>query len=134
MFLEEQVKDIYGEAYNSLSIDEKAKLYALFQDKNTLNEYREKIEKLLFYHRPPTPEEFLDPKNGWVPYDTPETMYPWVRKEFIDILTPDPTKEILVEYGATRLGKTFLAVHLMLYTIIYFHCLREPSLFYGLSS
>jgi hypothetical protein len=131
---EEQIIHYIDEEYKNLSFKERKELYDTYFSSNTLQETKDKLEKVIFYKKPPTPEEFLDPINGWVPKDTPETMFPWVRKEIIEILTPNPTKEIIVEYGATRLGKTHLAVHLMLYIIIYFHHLREPALYYGLSS
>lgn len=120
--------------YNALPLDEKRELYDMYFDPETIQETKNRLERIIFYKKPPTPEEFLDPKNGWVPKDTNETMFPWVKKEIVELLSPNPSKEIIVEYGATRLGKTHLAVHMMLYTIIFFHHLREPALYYGLSS
>ena len=120
--------------YRDLSIEERKEIYDLYFNPETVQEMKDKLERIIFYKKPPTPEEFLDPSNGWVPKDTTENMYPWIKQEFIDILTPDPTKPIVVEYGATRIGKTFLAVHLMLYIIIFFHHLREPAMFFGKSS
>jgi hypothetical protein len=121
-------------AYNELKMNDRKELYDTYLSPNILQETKKNLEKILFYKKPPTPEEFLDPKNGWLPKDTPETMYPWVRQEFLNILNPDPTKPIIVEYGCTRSGKTYLAVHLMIYVMVYFHHLREPALFFGKSS
>jgi hypothetical protein len=122
------------EAYNKLPLSERKELYENYLSKDVLQSTKDSLEKILFYKTPPTPEGFLDPKNGWVPKDTPETMYPWVRKEFLAILSENPTKPIIVEYGSTRIGKTHLTIHLMLYIIVFFHHLREPALYFGKSS
>lgn len=123
-----------NEDYKSLSLEERQQLYTYFFNKNTRKEFKEKLENLIFYKKPPTPEEFLDPANGWIPMDTSDTMFEWVRKDFLKITDVDDFKQIIVEYGSTRIGKTHLSIHLMLYIIIYIHHLREPALFYKLSS
>ena len=131
---EKQIQEYIDQEYNNLSKEEKLELYKEYFSPEVRQETKSKLERILFYKKPPTPEEFLDPNNGWLPSDTPETMYPWVRKEFLSILGTDPTPPIVVEYGCTRSGKTYLAVHLMIYIIVFFHHLREPALFFGKSS
>lgn len=122
------------EKYNHLSIEERKEIYALYFNEETQEELKKQLESIVFYKKPPTPEEFLDPANGWLPPDSNETMYPWVKKELLEVLNKYPYPEVVAEYGCTRIGKTFLAIHLMLYIIVYFHHLREPTLYYGLSS
>jgi hypothetical protein len=93
------------EKYNELTQEQRKQLYDLFFDPSIEEALRKNIENIIFYKIPPTPEEFLDPINGWVPKDTPETMYQFVRDEFCAILHKKDFKQIIVEYGATRIGK-----------------------------
>ncbi len=120
--------------YRDLSIEERKEIYDLYFNPETVQEMKDKLERIIFYKKPPTPEEFLDPSNGWVPKDTPQTMYPFVREEFLSITKENPSKQIIAEYGATRIGKTHMVIHLIMYTMIFFHYLREPALYYGKSS
>ena len=132
--LEEHLIEKYGSTYEALSLEERMQLHELYNDKNLQKDISNKIKKLIFYSEPPTPEEFLDPVNGWVPHDTNETMFPWVRREFLKLTNKNDFRPITCQYGATRIGKSHLSLHIMLYTIVYIHHLREPALFYNLSS
>ena len=89
--------------------------------------------KIIFYKNPPTPEEFLDPDNGWLSKAFVQTIYPWVKEEFLECLDKEKNYNKIVEYGSTRIGKTYLAILLITYSIVYIHHLREPALYYGLS-
>lgn len=92
----------YNQTYQELSPEEKRELHNLYFNAEIRQDLKKKAEKLIFYKKPPTPEEFLDPVNGWVSKDTPESMLPWVRSEFLKILDENNIKQIIVEYGATR--------------------------------
>lgn len=62
----------------------------------------DKLDKFIFKKKPPTPEEFLDPKNGWIPY---KDIWPHVKQDFLNILNNNKNYFQLVFYGSTRLGK-----------------------------
>ena len=132
--INKKLQEHYGEKYESLSLEERQVLYNLYSDKKQQTELKQKVENLIFYKKPPTPEEFLDPANGWVPKDTNDTMFPWIRKEFLRLLNSEDFRPITCQYGATRIGKTHLCLHIMLYIIVFIHHLREPALYYKLSS
>lgn len=125
--------DKITEAYKQLPYEEKKKIYDIYFDKQTLQDLKEKAERIIFYKVPPTPEEFLNPENGWISKSFAETIYPWVREEFLECLNKEKNYNKLVEYGSTRIGKTYLAILLITYSIVYIHHLREPALYYGLS-
>ncbi len=119
--------------YEKLSIKERQYLHAMFQDGDELTDNFNKLEKIIFKKRPPTPEEFLDPESGWLSQSIAESVYPHVRESFIEILNPKKNYNQLVLYGASRTGKSFLSRLLILYTIVFIHHLREPNLYYNLS-
>jgi hypothetical protein len=131
---QQQIEKYIDDEYKNLPVKERKEIYDLYFSPETIKETKEKLEKIIFYKKPPTPEEFLDPVNGWVPKDTPDTMFSSVREQFLKILKDNPSKQIIIEYGATRIGKTHLVLHLLEYTIMFFHHLREPALYYGKSS
>jgi hypothetical protein len=122
-----------NELYNSLTFEERIDVYKTFFDQETTEEIKQKLERIVFYKKPPTVEEFLDPENKWLPYNVVQSIFPHVISELKEILDPSKTITKVVEYGATRLGKTFMARLMILYTIIYIHHLREPAMYYGLS-
>ena len=47
--------------------DEREQLYQLFFDDSTRQDLKAKLENVIFYKKPPTIEEFLDPENRWLP-------------------------------------------------------------------
>ncbi len=120
--------------YNSLTLEEKKLIHALYkQEKEQHTELSKKLEKIVFKQLPPTPKQFLDPKEGWLTPSFVESLYPHVREDFLEILNFDKKYNQIVEYGATRLGKSFLARLIIMYSIIFAHFLRQPQLYYGLS-
>lgn len=94
-----------NEDYKSLSLEERQQLYTYFFDKNTRKDFKEKLENLIFYKKPPTPEEFLDPANGWLPENIISSIYPYIKEQFIDVLSQEKVYNKVCQYGATRLGK-----------------------------
>jgi len=126
------IKEI-SDKYNSLSEPEKQEIYDLYYDPETRQEIKNKLKKIIFYKEPPTIEEFLDPKNGWLSNAVIQSTFPHIIQELKDIFNPDKTITKVVLYGSTRQGKTYLARLMILYTIVYVHHLREPAMFYGLS-
>lgn len=131
--IKDSIENRTNEFYNQLSIEERQEVYELFFNQDTAGEIKQKLEKVIFYKKPPTVDEFLDPENKWLPYNVVQSIFPHVISELKEILNPDKTITKVVEYGATRLGKTFMARLMILYTIIYIHHLREPAMYYGLS-
>jgi len=125
--------DKITESYNQLTLEQKKELYQLYFDKQVVEDLRLKAEKIIFYKMPPTPEEFLDPDQGWLSKAFVQTIYPWVKEEFLECLDKEKNYNKIVEYGSTRIGKTYLAILLITYSIVYIHHLREPALYYGLS-
>lgn len=136
MIRNKNIQDIISRGYDELSIVDKRIAYSLFQkERDTLGvDIYHKLKKYIFKMEPPTPEEFLDPRNGWLPKKVIDEIWPHVKEDFLDILYNNKKYFQIVQYGATRLGKSFLARLLVIYTIVFIHCLREPALFYGLSS
>ena len=130
------IEQLFEEKYEELTSDEKQQLYSLFKDKKATKELKNNIQQIIFKIQPPTPEEFLDAKNGWLSKKIIDSIFPHIRKEFIEILkgdnNGDPYNKI-VQYGGTRLGKSFLIRLIFIYVIVFFHCLRDPGRFYGLS-
>jgi len=133
LLLDENIQQLLDQNYNSIPLEKKQILYSLFQNKDTREDLKRILTKIIFKIPPPTPEQFLDPKEEWLSQKVIDSIYPVVKQQFIDILKADPPNYKVCLYGATRLGKSFLARLLMIYTIIFFHCLREPALYYGVS-
>ena len=130
------INNIIEEKYENLSSVEKEELHTLFKSKETRKELQDKISKILFKIQPPTPEEFLDSTNGWLSKKICDSVFPHIKKEFIEILGGDKDGDNynkIVQYGATRLGKSFLARLLIIYTIIFIHCCRDAPRMYSLS-
>jgi hypothetical protein len=132
--LKNSIENQTNEMYNALSKEERQKVYQLFFDNDVKQDLKNKLESIIFYKKPPTIEEFLDPENRWLPYTIIQGIFPHIKKELIEILDPNKTVTKVVEYGATRLGKTFMARLMIMYTIVFIHHLREPAMYYGLSS
>ena len=131
--LHKQLQDKTSAIYNDLSLEEKEQIHNLFFNQDTKQELKKKLEQVIFFNTPPTPEEFLDPENGWLPKQFVDTLYPWVREEFLECTHFEKKYNKIVQYGSTRIGKTYLAILLITYIIVFIHHLREPAMYYGLS-
>jgi len=119
--------------YRDLSIEERKEIYDLYFNPETVQEMKDKLERIIFYKKPPTPEEFLDPSNGWLSENVTASIFPYIKEDLIHILDDKDIKNLIVEYGSTRRGKTFKARLIILYIIIFIHHIREPAMYYGLS-
>lgn len=125
---------ILEQKYNEFSLEEKKLIHTIYHsNENKHNELTQRLEKVIFRLTPPTPKQFLDPKEGWLTPQFIESIYSHVREDFLEILDFKKKYNQIVEYGATRLGKSYLARLLIMYTIVFIHCLRQPQLYYGLS-
>ena len=80
--------------------------------------------------RPPTPEEFLTEK-----YLGPvaPTIYPHIRKAFIEFLDPTKPYRTCVLYSHIGWGKSYLAVLVNIYIGLHLSLMKDPWKFFGLS-
>lgn len=80
--------------------------------------------------RPPTPEEFLTEK-----YLGPvaPTIYPHIRKAFIEFLDPTKPYRTCVLYPHIGWGKSYLAVLVNIYIGLHLSLMKDPWKFFGLS-
>lgn len=120
--------------YDELPLDSRRKIANLIHSgdiEGLLKDFKN-VHDFFFIKKPPTPEEFLDWRNGWLPKTTSEMIFPEVKKIFIEMLNPSKLYSNLVNYGATRTGKSFLERLLIVYTIVYLHHLRSINDFYGI--
>ncbi|MCP4650377.1 MAG: hypothetical protein GY853_09910 [PVC group bacterium] len=119
--------------YQKLTLSEQQKLHEMWHGCESTNELYKKLENVVFRVKPPTPEEYLDHRNGWITKPFEDAIYDYIKEDFINILDENENYNQVVEYGATRTGKSFLERLLIHYIIIYVHCLRHPQLYYGLA-
>jgi len=131
--MEKSREQIIEESYSHLSVEEREMMYKMYFDKGTQEELKKQVESIIYFSTPPTPAEFLDPKNGWLPETFTQSIYPWIRAEFLECLDPTKKYNKIVQYGSTRIGKTYLAILLITYTMVFIHYVREPAMYYGLS-
>jgi len=130
----DKIQELIQSQYEALSLQEKELIHTLYHENEKLkNEIYKKLKKVVFRLQPPSPEEFLDYRNGWLSKAFIENLYPHVIEDFLEITNFNKNYTQIIEYGATRLGKSYLARLLVMYTIIFIHCLRHPQLYYGLS-
>lgn len=101
----------------SLSIEDKGELLA--------NSWR-----INYRDKPPTPEEFLTEKYLG---PTATTLYPHVKKAFIDFLDPTKPYRTIVLYPYIGFGKSFEAVLINLYIGVHLSMMRNPWKFFGQS-
>ena len=131
------IEETISQEYVKYSDEEKKNLHALYhkynQNPEKFNELIKKLEKVIFKSKPPTGKEFLDTKNKWLPQKLLDSLYDHVREDFLNIIDGEKNPFQLAFYGAQRLGKTFLARLLIIYTIVFIHHLRSPALYYNLS-
>lgn len=80
--------------------------------------------------KPPTPEEFLT--NEYIG-PTAESIYPYIKKIFIDFLDPTKPYRNLILYPFIGFGKSFLSTLVTLYVSVQVSMMRDPAKFFGLS-
>jgi hypothetical protein len=130
------IEESISKEYATYSKEEKKELHRKYQETYVqnpakFNQMVKKLETVIFKQIPASPEEFLDYHNGWVPK---KDIWPHIKEDFINILNNRTNYFELSFYGSTRQGKTFLAILLIMYTIHFVHCLRDPGTYYRLSS
>ena len=104
--IERKREELLRQKYDSFSLDEKTGLYTLLKNKKTKDQIVQKIEKLIYIKKPPTVDEFLDPRNGWLRKDTVDSLYSEVVDDLYDIIENSAKYNIISFYGATRIGKS----------------------------
>lgn len=124
---------LIDEKYEELTLEERKNLYAEFSKENDCSDLKKSLENILFYKKPPTIQEVLDPKNKWLPKSITDSVFPHIKDNLIEELDPKNIKNLIVKYGSTRQGKTFNSIIIIFYIIIYLHHIREPAMYYGLS-
>jgi len=129
----ENVRKLLDLTYEKLNLQEKIKMHLLFKDLNKDDQLYNQLRKIIFRMEPPSPEQFLDHHEGWLTKPFTESLYDHVKEDFCEILNPDKNYEQICEYGCTRQGKSWMGRLLIMYTMIYVHCLRHPQLYYGLA-
>ena len=105
----------------------------MYADKETPQQLKRLLENALYEHKPPTPEEFLDPKNRWLPQAYVDGLYPYVKEDFIQAMKNEDPYSTISMYGCTRSGKSTMARLAIIYTLIYINYLRDPHTFYGIN-
>lgn len=119
--------------YENLSKEERDILYEICKNEDIFSEEYDFIQSFLFKAKPPTPEEFIDPKNKWLPKEYTDSLFDWVKQDFIELCSGKKNYTHVVEYGSTRIGKSHFAVLLMLYSIVWTHHLRDVNRYYNKS-
>lgn len=127
------IQDSISRNYERLSDSEKAKLHEVFKNPDTVQEVKDKLESIIYTHRPPTPEEFLDPKNRWLPQDYIDGIYPHIKETFYKAMRRDDPYSIIALYGSTRTGKSLIGRLFTMYTIAYVSYLRDPHTYFGVN-
>lgn len=119
--------------YDRLTPQEREMLYNAFKDSDTFSQTYNELASVIFKRVPPTPEEFLDPESGWLDKQFAESIREWVKKDFCDIINNSKNISVVSFYGSVRVGKSFLVLLLIIYTIIFFHHLRDPNAYFGMA-
>lgn len=128
------IEEICSEKYNELSEDEKQQLHEMFLNKDdSLYELRDKLEKIIFLRKPPTPEEFLDAKNLWLPQAYLDGLYPYIKSDFIEAMNTKKPYSIISLYGSTRTGKSVMGLLFTMYTLIFLNYLRDPHTYFKIN-
>ena len=119
--------------YSNFGKEEKEQLYALLETPGVKQELKDAVESWIYIKKPPTPEEFLDWRNGWIAKATEENMFDWIKSDFCEIINNSHKYNIISFYGATRTGKSHLTRLIIYYTQVFINHLRDPQLFFGVS-
>lgn len=134
--MEFEKKKKVQDLYRRLPYKEQKQLINMYKSGNfsELSAQYALMKSEIFVKPPPTPEEFLDPANRWLPEGVLDDKdFPKTREDFLAVTDKKKNYLQVVQYGATRQGKSFLARLLIMYTIIWVHHLKDPKMYYGLS-
>jgi hypothetical protein len=119
--------------YDKLGLQERGELYESYKNPEIDIATRNCLEQILFIKKPPTPEEFLESKNKWLPSVYLEGLYPHIRNDFIQSMRWDNPYPIISMYGCTRSGKSVLARLCIIYCLVYISYLRDPHSYYKIN-
>lgn len=133
MKLNKQQFDELMKKYESLDDEEKEIIHAFLKSGNNFKKYYQTLRSYIWIKEPPTPEEFLDPENGFLPIKIAEGLYDYIKRDFLDAMNTKKPFHNLVTYGSTRTGKTVLSRLFTLYSIVYINYLRFPHLYYQIN-
>lgn len=126
-------QEIYSQNYDKLSDEDKKFLHETFLNPKTTKELKEKLQQIIFIKIPPTPEEFLDSKNKWLPETYVSGLYSYIKKDFVKAMNTKKPYSIISIYGSTRTGKSLLARLFTMYSIIYVCYLRDPHAYFKIN-
>jgi len=88
------------------------------------------IESCLYKKKPPTPREFLDWTNGWLPKDFIDGLYDEIKQDFYNIFEK-PKYSTICYYGATGVGKSVVLRLAVMFSTVWYHHLLKPQKFFG---
>jgi hypothetical protein len=88
------------------------------------------IQSLIYKSPPPTPRQFLDWKEGWLPRDFIEGIYDEIKQDFYNIFE-NPKYNTVSYYGSTGWGKSVSLRIAVMYSTIWYHHLLNPQKFFG---
>lgn len=116
----------FAKLYNSLSLEERQELGKLLSNPDKFQKDYDDLQNLFFKKRPPTGKEFLDWRNGYIPRQISESLFPNVIEEFCFIVDPANSHiNDICLMGSIRRGKSVELRLLIVYMIVYFHCMRN---------
>lgn len=114
------------QAYDNLNVKERQAIGEMLQDPVKFKNHYKELQDFFFVKRPPSGEEFLDWRNGWIPKSISEGLFDNVREEFLHIVNPANSHlKTICLMGSTRRGKSYLLRLIVIYTIVYFHHMRN---------
>jgi len=119
--------------YDSLNLKQKEIVDKFFSQPENSEKYHDLLHSMMWIHPCPTPEEFIDPKFGYLPIEMIDSLYPFIKDNFIKSMNTQNPYTYIVNYGSTRCGKSLLNQLYIVYSIIYINYMRFPHLYYGLN-
>ena len=94
------------------------------------NEKVSAIESCLYKSKPPTPRQFLDWREKWLPKDFIDGIYDEIKQDFYNIFE-NPKYNTVSYYGSTGWGKSVSLRLAVMYSTIWYHHLLNPQKFFG---
>lgn len=123
-----------SQEYKKLNQTDKEKLHTLFKGNELdFSDSFKQIRQIIFTVQPPSPEEFLDHRNGFISYHTEHGLYPYIKDAFLQAMSPKKNHPVICVYGSTRIGKSVLSRLFVLYTAVFVNYLRDPHLYFNIN-
>jgi replicative DNA helicase len=98
---EEQINKLLAE-YDSLNQSQKDIVNLFLKDPNNFEKYYYTIKNMFWKCEPPTPEQFLDPRYGFLPVSLIDSLYDYVKDDFVSAMRTQDPFHTIVMYGSTR--------------------------------